>query len=188
MHLRIIISSLFLILSFVCFRSPAAESKKTQGQGRKVKQYTIEQFMKTVRIGGADFSPDEKEILFFNNQSGIFNVYSVPVAGGSARQLTHSTKESTFSGDYLPDGRFLYRYDRGGNENEHLYVLENGQERDLTPCEKVKASFLGWNSDKSAFYFMANGRDARFFDIFKMDVKSFQPTLLYEDTTGYQVG
>src|SRR5882672_7873813 len=27
-----------------------------------------------------------------------------------------------------------------------------------------------------------------FFDIFKMDVKSFTPTLLYEDTTGYQVG
>ena len=144
--------------------------------------------MKTVRIGGAAFSSDDGEILFQNNQSGIFNVYAVPVAGGAAKQLTHSTKESTFAVDYLPYGRFLYRYDRGGNENEHLYVLEAGQERDLTPGEKVKASFLGWNSDKSAFYFMANGRDARFFDIFKMDVKSFQPTLLYEDTTGYQVG
>ena len=71
--------------------------------------------MKTVRLGGADFSPDESAILCFNNQSGIFNVYSVPVAGGPARPLTHSTKESTFSVAYLPDGRFLYRYDRGGN-------------------------------------------------------------------------
>ena len=165
-----------------------AENRHLPDSIKRGKQYTIEQFMKTVRIGGAAFSPDDREILFQNNQSGIFNVYAVPVAGGTPKQLTHSTKESTFAVDYLPDGRFLYRYDRGGNENEHLYVLEAGQERDLTPGEKVKASFLGWNSDKSAFYFMANGRDARFFDIFKMDVKSFQPTLLYEDTTGYQVG
>src|SRR5437870_4350664 len=166
----------------------AAQTPQTRDASKRVNQYTIEQFMKTVRIGGAAFSPDDREILFYNNQSGIFNVYAVPIIGGPARQLTHSTKESTFAVDYLPDGRFLYRYDRGGNENEHLYVLEGGQERDLTPGEKVKASFLGWNANKSAFYYMANGRDARFFDIFKMDAKTFKPTLLYEDTTGYQVG
>jgi dipeptidyl aminopeptidase/acylaminoacyl peptidase len=165
----------------------AAQAAPAPGN-KTMKQYTIEQFMKTVRIGGAAFSPDDREILFHNNQSGIFNVYSVPVGGGTPRQLTHSTKESTFAVDYLPDGRFLYRYDRGGNENEHLYVLEGGQERDLTPGEKVKATFLGWNAAKSAFYYMANGRDARFFDIYKMEVKDFKPTLLYEDNTGYQFG
>jgi dipeptidyl aminopeptidase/acylaminoacyl peptidase len=166
-----------------------AGAQAAPGAGdKKMKQYTIEQFMKTVRIGGAAFSPDDREILCHNNQSGIFNVYSIPVAGGAARQLTHSTKESTYAVDYLPDGRFLYSYDRGGNENNHLYVLEASQERDLTPGEKVKATFLGWSDDKSAFYYMANGRDARFFDVFKMDAKTFTPTLLYEDNTGYQFG
>ncbi len=166
----------------------AAEASPSREASKSAKQYTIEQFMKTVRIGGAAFSPDDKEILFQNNQSGIFNVYAVPVAGGPARHLTRSTKESTFAVDYLPDGRFLCSYDRGGNENAHLYVLDGGQERDLTPGEKVKASFLGWDQDKSAFFYMANGRDPRFFDVFKMDVKTFQPTLLYQDTTGYQIG
>jgi hypothetical protein len=102
------------LLPLCGFQPLAAQNAKSSAG--KVKQYTIEQFMKTVRIGGADFSPDDKDILFFNNQSGIFNVYSVPVAGGAAKQFTHSTKESTFSVGYLPDGRFLYRYDRGGNE------------------------------------------------------------------------
>src|SRR5690349_5346461 len=111
----------------------AAQTSQSREASKPVKQYTIEQFMKTIRIGGAAFSPDDKEILFQNNQSGIFNVYAVPVAGGAARQLTHSTKESTFAVTYLPDGRFLYTYDRGGNENNHLYILEGGQERDLTP-------------------------------------------------------
>src|SRR5439155_22319734 len=43
-----------------------------------VKQYTIEQFMATTRVGGATFSPDEKSILFHSNKSGIFNVYTTP--------------------------------------------------------------------------------------------------------------
>lgn len=144
--------------------------------------------MKTVRIGGADFSPDDRNILFYNNQSGIFNAYQVPVTGGAPVQLTRSAKESTYGVAYLPDGRVLYRYDRGGNENEHLYVLEQGSERDLTPGEKVKADFLDWDGGKSAFYYKANGRDPRFFDIFKMEVKGFKSTLLYEDNTGYDFG
>jgi dipeptidyl aminopeptidase/acylaminoacyl peptidase len=181
----------FAALGLVAFAFPTArgaENPAAPGTAKRVKPYTIEQFMKTLRIGGAGFSPDDRQILIHNNQSGIFNVYSVPVAGGPPTQLTRSSKESTFAVDYLPDGRFLYNYDRGGNENEHLYVLEGGQERDLTPGEKVKASFLGWNADKSAFYYMANGRDPRFFDVFKMGVKDFKSTLLYEDTAGYQFG
>src|SRR5215470_8536658 len=136
--------STFAALSLMGFPWPearGAQPGQTPGAPKRVKQYTIEQFMKTVRIGGAAFSPDDREILFHNNESGIFNVYSFPIAGGPSKQLTHSTKESTFAVDYLPDGRFLYRYDRGGNENEHLYILEEAKERDLTPGEKVKASF-----------------------------------------------
>src|SRR6185436_15655350 len=133
----------FLAFAFLCSSPPlVAQGKAPSDAPRQVRQYTIEQFMKTVRIGGGAFSPDDKEILFFNNSSGIFNAYSVAVAGGNVKQLTHSTKESTFSVDYLPDGRFLYRFDRGGNENEHLYVVEKGQERDLTPGEKLKANFI----------------------------------------------
>ncbi len=169
-------------------KSNEKKDKQSKHSKNNMKQYTIEQFMKTVRIGGAAFSPNGREILYYNNQSGIFNVYAISIDGGTPQQLTHSTKESTFSVDYLPDGRFLYRYDRGGNENEHLYLLNGGQERDLTPGEKVKAFFLGWNQDESAFYYMTNGRDPKFFDLFKMDAKTFTSALMYEDTMGYQFG
>ena len=49
---------------------------------QKGEEYTIEQFMNTVRIGNS-LSADEKSILFHNNKTGIFNVYSVPVTGGA---------------------------------------------------------------------------------------------------------
>ncbi len=156
---------------------------------KPVKEYTIEQFMNTVRIGGSSFSADDGSILFHTNQTGIFNVYSVPVTGGAAKQLTNSTKESTYAGSYLPDGRFIYTYDRGGNENNHIYLRElNGTERDLTPGEKTKASFVGWSHDRKSFYFTTNERDARFFDLYEMPIDTLKATLIYKDETGYDFG
>lgn len=158
---------------------------------RAVKQYTIEQFMDTTRLGGGSFSADEKSILFHSNKTGIFNVYSMPaVAGGAPKQLTNSTKESTYAVSYFPaDARFLYRYDKGGNENEHLYLRElDGTERDLTPGDKTKANFLDWSHDRKSFFFSTNTRDARYFDIFEMNIADLKPALIYQDETGYDFG
>src|SRR5438105_6519433 len=142
-------------------------TKATPPEKTTPKQYTIEQLMATMRVGGSSFSSDEKSILFHSNKTGIFNVYSMPVGGGDAKQLTNSTKESTFAVSYFPaDARFLYRYDKGGNENEHLYLRElGGEERDLTPGEKTKANFYHWSQDRKSFFFGTNARDPKFFDI-----------------------
>jgi Tol biopolymer transport system component len=179
---------LFAAVSGLGQSQPKSKLAAKQSPARAIKQYTIEQFMNTVRIGGSSFSSDEQSLLFHSNKSGIYNVYSVPVTGGSPVQLTHSTKESTFAVSYFPnDGRVLYTYDRGGNENSHLYVRElDGTERDLTPGDKVKASFLGWSFDRKSFFFSTNERDARFFDIYEMPIESFKPTLVYKDETGLE--
>ena len=155
-----------------------------------VKQYTIDQFMATTRVGGATFSPDEKLILFHSNKSGIFNVYSMLVSGGEPKQLTSSTKESTYIVSAFPnDARFLYRYDKGGNENEHIYLRAlDGTERDLTPGEKTKANFLKWSQDRKSFFFSTNARDPKFFDIYEMALVDLAPKLIYKDETGYQFG
>ena len=177
--------SLLALMLVITASAAVAQQKKTQ----PVKEYTIEQFMNTVRISGSSFSADEKSILFHTNKTGIFNVYSVPVSGGTAAQLTNSTKESTYAVSYFPkDTRFLYRYDRGGNENEHLFLRElDGTERDLTPGDKVKANFLGWSHDRKTFFYSTNERDARYFDIFEMPIDTFKPTLIYKDETGLDV-
>ena len=155
-----------------------------------VKQYTIEQFMDTTRLGGSSFSSDEKSILFHSNKTGIFNVYTMSVSGGEPKALTNSTKESTYAVSYFPaDARFLYHYDKGGNENDHLYLRElDGTERDLTPGEKTKARFLDWSHDRKSFFFSTNARDSRYFDIFEMKIADLKPALIYKDETGYEFG
>ena len=167
----------FSLLILTLLLSASAVMAQPKKAAKPVKEYTIEQFMNTVRIGGSSFSSDEKSILFHNNKTGIFNVYSVPVTGGAATQLTNSTKESTYAVSYFPnDARFIYTYDRGGNENNHLYLRElDGTERDLTPGEKVKANYLGWANDRKSFFFATNERDPRFFDIFEMRIDISNP-------------
>jgi dipeptidyl aminopeptidase/acylaminoacyl peptidase len=177
-------SKLFIALAIIPVYCTIAPAQKNAA--RTVKQYTIEQFMDTVRVGGSSFSADEKSILFHSNKNGIFNVYSISSAGGEAKPLTASTKESTYAVSYFPnDARFIYTYDKGGNENSHLYVrTADGAEKDLTPGEKTKANFIGWSADDKAFYFATNERDARYFDIYKMNVADFSRSLIYRDDTG----
>jgi dipeptidyl aminopeptidase/acylaminoacyl peptidase len=188
--LLVALLSLVYHSSIVNAQEPQNKSSVQAAPTRAVKQYTIEQFMDTTRLGGSSFSGDEKSILFHSNKTGIFNVYSLSVAGGAPQQLTNSTKESTYVVSYFPaDARFLYRYDKGGNENEHLYLRElDGTERDLTPGDKTKARFLDWSHDWKSFFFATNARDARYFDIFEMKIADLKPALIYKDETGYDFG
>jgi dipeptidyl aminopeptidase/acylaminoacyl peptidase len=170
-------------------RGDQKRGMKRQGD-EGVKQYTIEQFMATTRVGGSAFTHDEKSILFHSNKSGIFNVYSVPVNGGEPKQLTNSTKESTYLVSAFPnDARFLYRYDKGGNENEHIYLRElDGTERDLTPGEKTKASFLKWAADRKSFFYTTNARDPKMFDVYEMSIADLKPVLVYQNEQAFEIG
>jgi dipeptidyl aminopeptidase/acylaminoacyl peptidase len=113
----------------------------------------------------------------------------MPVAGGKPEALTKSTTDSTFAVSYFPDDdRILYTRDAGGNEQNHLYVLESGgKERDLTPGGKVKARFGNWSQDGQAFFVLTNERDGRFFDVYRYDSKTYDRTLFYKEDKGYQV-
>jgi dipeptidyl aminopeptidase/acylaminoacyl peptidase len=159
----------------------------TSQSARPAKQYTMEQFLNTTSISGATFSKDESRILFSSNKSGIWNAYTVPAAGGPWTQVTNSTTDSTYAVSYfLTDDRILLTRDQGGNELNHVYVrTPDGQERDLTPGQKLKASFAGWEPDGSAFYLVSNERDPKFFDIYRYDAKTYDRTLFFENKDGY---
>ncbi|HEV7929668.1 MAG TPA: S9 family peptidase [Nitrosospira sp.] len=156
----------------------------------EMKCYTIEQFMATTSMLGGSFSADEKRILFSSNESGIFNAYTLPVVGGRSEPLTRSAVDSIFSVSFFPhDDRVLFTRDWGGNENFHLFVLDpDGTERDLSPGDGLKAHFMGWRPDGSAFYVSSNERDQRFFDLYRYDAETYTRTLLYKNEQGLDLG
>ena len=171
----------------------AADAPATKAPAKAtkaVKKYPIEQFFATTRITGASFSADEKRILFSSDAAGgIFNAYSIAATGGKPEQLTKATTDTTYGVSYFPnDDRILYTRDKGGDENNHLYVRElNGVEKDLTPGDKLKAQFAGWHPDGVAFYVMTNERDPKFFDLYRYDAKSYARTMLFKNEKGLDV-
>ncbi|WP_223860716.1 S9 family peptidase [Spirosoma validum] len=152
-----------------------------------VRKYTIEQFMKTIRFGGSDISPDEKTVLFSSNQDGVFNLYEIPFDGsGQPKQLTSSKTNAIFAIGYLPDGRILYSSDQGGNELTHIYLREkDGAISDLTPGEKAKYQFGGLSHDRKSFFYGSNQRNRAAFDLFEMELATMKPKLIFENPGGF---
>lgn len=180
------ISTITLLLH-AAFGTASALAAPVAKEARQLhKRYSIEQFMATASINGASFSRDEKHILFNSNESGIFNAYTIAVQGGKPLALTKSSLDSTYGiGYFYTDDRILFTRDKGGDENNHLYVRElDGSEKDLTPGDKLKADFAGWLPDGSAFYVVSNERDPKFFDLYKYDAKTYARTLVYKTEGG----
>jgi dipeptidyl aminopeptidase/acylaminoacyl peptidase len=178
------------VIALVAIDTDAAPNKAAGEKPFTPKRYTIDQFMATTSLAGASFSADEKRILFHSNATGIFNAYTLPVSGGQPQALTESKIDTTFSVGFFPsDDRILYTRDKGGDENNHLYVRElDGSEHDLTPGDKLKASFFGWRPDGTAFYVISNERDPKFFDLYRYDAKTYARSVMYKNENGYDVG
>jgi len=174
-----------LLLTVTMF---ACKQKPTEPQ-RTVKQYSIDQFYKNKNIFGGQFNSDESKLLICSNESGIYNLYEINLDDGTKKQITNSKVESIFPVDYVPGtDQIIYSADKGGNEISHLYLLSSDSSVvDLTPGEKEKASFAGWNKDKTDMYYLSNKRDPRFFDLYKMKIGEWKPEMLYQNNDGLEI-
>lgn len=154
-------------------------------------RYSAAQFFDTTSFaiapgGGMPFSPDGSSLLISSDASGVFNAYALPVAGGEPVALTASTGNAVFAQTWLPDGRVIVTSDQGGNELNHVYVREaDGTLRDLTPGDKVKASFLGMSPDGKTMWLTSNAREASAFDVLAFDTATLQGQTVFENTGAY---
>jgi dipeptidyl aminopeptidase/acylaminoacyl peptidase len=159
-------------------------------KAKQVTAYTIEQLQNNLSVSGAAFNKDETKILTNHNGTGIYNLYELNIADTTFKPLTTSTKESFFAEDYVPGtNNFIYSADKGGDENSHLYLRVAGDTsaKDITPWPKSANRFAGWTADKKAIYISSNKRDARFFDLWKLDTSAWKENLFYKNDSAYDV-
>jgi dipeptidyl aminopeptidase/acylaminoacyl peptidase len=159
----------------------------------EIPTYSAQAFFETTSYGltgsaGKAFSADGKSILMSADKTGVFNVYSLPVDGGDAEQLTQSTDNAVFAVSWFPaDNRILYTYDGGGNELNHVFVRQlDGTTQDLTPGDKLKAGFLAWARDGESFYLTSTERDQQNFDIYRISASDYSRELIFEND-GFQI-
>lgn len=156
----------------------------------EVTQYTIEQFMNNIGMGGGYFSPDESKVIVHSDKSGIFNIYTIPLSGGEMTQLTSSDSSSIFTRGFFPeDERFIFVTDNNGDEKYHVYAyLEDGEVKDLTPWEGKRSVFYGWLYDEESFLAGSNKRDENIMDIYEVDKESLTTNMFYQNDQNLDFG
>ena len=187
---RLAPSFLTVLLLAGCGTAGQAPSTSASREAAEVPQYTIDQILGTTLYEDAAISPDGNKVAVSSDQTGVLNAFVVPVAGGEPKQLTSSTVSAVRVIGFLPDSeRVLYSSDQGGNELTHLYLQSpDGQARDLTPGDKLKAEFQDWSLDGRSFFFTTNERDPRYFDVYEMPLDSFERKLLFTNDAGLTYG
>ena len=155
--------------------------------------YSAEAFFQTTSFGlanggGFAWSSDDSKILAHSDSSGVFNAIAIS-GDGSVAPLTSSDTDAHFAQSFFPaDDRIIVSADQGGNELNHIYVVElDGTLVDVTPGDEVKAFFGGWRGDDEVFYVWHNGRDSASFDLYSVNLVDYSTTMVFENP-GFQPG
>ncbi len=188
-HLKLLTAASLLAMSGVAHADHHASSDtNATASAEAIKTYSAEQFYSSTAFGlgssGAYvFSADGEYVLVNSDESGVFNAYLLPVAGGEPIALTDSDTNAIFASTFFPnDKRVIYGSDEGGNELNHVYLREvDGTVRDLTPGEGHTASFAGWSGDSETFYVSSNERNPQAFDIYAYSAEDYSRELLFEN-------
>ncbi|MBI5060095.1 S9 family peptidase [candidate division KSB1 bacterium] len=173
-----------LLLSLILFSMTMISTAKSAAD------LPLEEFFKTYRVGSLAFSPDESEFAFISDKSGKHQAYRMPVQGGDWQRLLE-TDDAITSITWCPTDRSLiiFGMDQGGDENYHLYrTTPAGQTfEDLTPWAGKRATLIGWSHNGYYLYFNSNRRDDRFMDTYRLDVRTMQTEVVFENNTTFSV-
>ena len=196
---NLLISSAILLVAG-CAGTPAelapsapAEASRQPEAAAPFKTYSAQQFYDTVNYNlaagqGRCFAADGQSLLISSDETGIINAYQMNL-DGTKTALSASAIDSTYAETFFPDDdRILVEADKGGNEINHLYVrTSDGTLTDLTPGEKTRAYFLGWDQSGETFYVATNARDESTDDVYAYSAADYSSKLIYQND-GKEIG
>jgi dipeptidyl aminopeptidase/acylaminoacyl peptidase len=145
-------------------------------------------FGNPTRTGGR-ISPDGRWISWIAPRDGVLNVWVAPAADiAQARPLTNEKVRPIRTTFWTPDSKtVLFINDKGGDENYLLYGVEvaSGAQRSFTPFEKTRVKVIAISRHvKDRILVGLNNRDARWHDVYSLDLGSGKLTLI-ERNDGY---
>ena len=143
----------------------------------------------------AQVSPDGKHVAFIKPYKGVMNIWvkGVDEPFDAAGPVTADTSRPVTNYFWTQDSeRILYRQDKGGNENYHIYAVDPDAEEktdlgvppaeDLTPYEGVRAQVIDVpESTPDEIIVGLNDRDPQYHDVYRIDLKTGERTLVYEN-------
>jgi len=134
-------------------------------------------------------SPDGSQLAFLAAHNGVMNVWVQPIGQADARPVTLATERPIRWYTWAANSeQIIYRQDRGGDENFHLYAfdLKTAQEVDLTPFEAVQARLTAADPDiPDEILVSVNNRDPKVHDVWRVNTRTGKGEMTFENTRGY---
>ena len=133
-------------------------------------------------------SPDGRWLAWIAAVDGVMNVWAAPRDDlTKARPLTRQTDRPIFTHWFArTNAHVLFLKDKDGDENFNLWCVgtDGSDARNLTPYPDVLAHVVGFHhEDPNLIAVSMNDRDARWHDLYIVDIRTGERRLVYENTT-----
>lgn len=136
-------------------------------------------------VGAAyQVSPGGDFISWMAPWENRLNVFIQPVGGGEPKRLTDATKRDIAGYFWTANDQIVYLQDDGGDENFHLFAVntEGAERKDLTPFPGVRVGVVDdLRDDEEHILISMNKRDARVFDVFRLNTRTGAMELVAEN-------
>jgi len=135
---------------------------------------------------GGRISPDGRWLSWIAPRDGVLNVWVAPAGDlAKAKPLTAEKLRPIRTSFWSPDSKtVLFINDKGGDENFLLYGVNvaSGEQRSYTPFEKTRAQVVHISHKvKNRILVGVNNRDARWHDVYSVDLASGKLTLVFQN-------
>ena len=146
----------------------------------------ISRYLLANGVSSPQLSPDGQQVIFRSSITGVPQLWTLPIDGGTPTQLTFGNG-ITFA-RWLPDSSgILYGADNNGDEQEsYLLIDRNGSaEREIFSATDGGFRSLGDISpDNDTFFFASTERTGLHYDIYEGSISSGEMELVLEGTYG----
>jgi dipeptidyl aminopeptidase/acylaminoacyl peptidase len=154
--------------------------------------YRFEQFLSARSAYGATADAAGDRLYFVSDLTGTPQLWSLPLheAGAWPEPVAVNLDRVMLAVPSSRPGRLILGADIGGDERMQLFLVDGLglAPRRLTEDLSVMHAFGGWHPDGKQISYASNERDARFFDIYTMDVESGESRRLFQGDGSYYAG
>ncbi len=168
----------------VLLTGTAAAMESHPGKKEAPPVIPLRDFFRNPEGASYQVSPGGDYISWMAPWESRLNVFVQPVGGGEPRRLTDATKRDIAGYFWAANDQLVYLQDDGGDENFHLFAVDadGGNRRDLTPFPGVRVGVVDdLRDDEDHLLISMNKRDARVFDVFRINTRTGGMELVAEN-------
>jgi dipeptidyl aminopeptidase/acylaminoacyl peptidase len=154
--------------------------------------YRFEQFLSARSAYGPTADAAGDRLYFISDLTGAPELWSLPTDDPAAwpEPVVVNLDRVMMAFPSSRPGRLALGADIGGNERMQIYLVDGLglAPRRLTEDLSVMHAFGGWHPDGQEIAYSSNARDARFFDVYTMNVDSGERRLVFKGDGSYYAG